>query len=82
MRELRRETLDVVHLRDMGQASPVPFAESLDAMIGLQKEGKIRHLGLSNVGPGELVFALTRTPIVSSTEPLQRVRAELARWRG
>jgi pyridoxine 4-dehydrogenase len=65
LRELRRETLDVVHLRYMGKASPVPFAESLDAMIALKKEGKIRHLALSNVGPKELEFALERTPIVS-----------------
>jgi pyridoxine 4-dehydrogenase len=65
LRELRREALDVVHLRYMGKASPVPFAESLDAMIALKKEGKIRHLGLSNVGPAELEFALARTPVVS-----------------
>jgi aryl-alcohol dehydrogenase-like predicted oxidoreductase len=65
LRELRRDTLDVAHLRYMGKASPTPFIESLDAMIGLQKEGKIRHLGLSNVGPAELELALTRTPIVS-----------------
>src|SRR5271154_544323 len=65
LRELRRDVLDVVHLRYMGKASPVPFAESLDAMIGLKKEGKIRHLALSNVGPAELEYALARTPIVS-----------------
>jgi aryl-alcohol dehydrogenase-like predicted oxidoreductase len=65
LRELRREALDVVHLRYMGRGSPVPFAESLDAMIALKKEGKIRHLGLSNVGPAEVEFALARTPIVS-----------------
>jgi aryl-alcohol dehydrogenase-like predicted oxidoreductase len=65
LRELRREVLDVVHLRYMGKGSPVPFAESLDAMIALKKEGKIRHLALSNVGPAELEFALARTPIVS-----------------
>src|SRR5277367_2462993 len=65
LRELRREVLDVVHLRYMGKAAPVPFAESLDAMIELKKEGKIRHLALSNVGPAELEYALARTPIVS-----------------
>lgn len=65
LRELRREILDVVHLRHMGNASPVPFAESLDAMISLKKEGKIRHLGLSNVGTAEIELALKRTPIVS-----------------
>jgi pyridoxine 4-dehydrogenase len=65
LRELRREALDVVHLRYMGKASPVPFLESLDALIALKKEGKIRHLALSNVGPKELELALARTPIVS-----------------
>jgi aryl-alcohol dehydrogenase-like predicted oxidoreductase len=65
LRELRRDALDVVHLRYMGKWSPVPFTESLDAMIALRKEGKIRHLGLSNVGPAELEVALARTPIVS-----------------
>jgi len=65
LRQLRREVLDVVHLRYMGKWSPVPFAESLDAMIALQKEGKIRHLGLSTVGPAEIEYALARTPIVS-----------------
>ena len=65
LRDLRREALDVVHLRYMGKGSQVPFAESLDAMIDLQREGKIRHLALSNVGPEELEYALTRTPVVS-----------------
>jgi pyridoxine 4-dehydrogenase len=65
LRELRREALDVVHLRFMGKHSPVPFAEQLDAMIELKKEGKIRHLGLSNVGIAELDHALSRTPIVT-----------------
>ena len=65
LRELRRDVLDVVHLRYMGKAAPVSFVESLDALIALKKEGKIRHLGLSNVGPAELEAALARTPIVS-----------------
>jgi pyridoxine 4-dehydrogenase len=65
LRELRRDVLDVVHLRHMGKWSPVPFAESLGAMLDLQREGKIRHLGLSNVSPGDLDYALERTPIVS-----------------
>ena len=65
LRELRREALDVVHFRYMGKYAPAPFTESLDALIALQKAGKIRHLGLSNVGPAELEVALARTPIVS-----------------
>ena len=65
LRELRREALDIAHLRYMGRSSPVPFAEMLDAMIALRDEGKIRHLGLSNVGHAEVELALARTPIVS-----------------
>lgn len=61
---LRLERLDVVHLRNMPGAG-VPLMESLDALIGLQKEGKIRHLALSNVNAKELDQCLARTPIVA-----------------
>jgi aryl-alcohol dehydrogenase-like predicted oxidoreductase len=65
LRELRREVLDVVHLRYMGAPGAAPFLESLDAMIELVREGKIRHLGLSNVNAAQLAQALERTPIVA-----------------
>ncbi|HXK20887.1 MAG TPA: aldo/keto reductase, partial [Polyangiaceae bacterium] len=64
LRSLRLERLDVVHLRHM-PAAGVPLLESLDALIALQGEGKIRHLALSNVNARELELALTRTPIVA-----------------
>ena len=64
LRTLRLERCDVTHLRYM-PGSGVPFRESLDAMIELQREGKIRHLALSNVGTVELRDALARTPIVA-----------------
>ena len=64
LRTLRLERLDVVHLRNMPSAS-VPFLESLDALIAMQKEGKIRHLALSNVNAREVETALERTPIVA-----------------
>lgn len=64
LRGLRRDVLDVVHFRYIGR-SGVPFRESLDAMIQLKDEGKIRHLALSNVGVAELEDALTRTPLVA-----------------
>ena len=63
LRGLRLERVDVVHLRRIH--SDVPFLESLDAMIDLQKQGKIRHIGLSNVTLADLHAALARTPIVS-----------------
>ncbi|EYF07285.1 aldo/keto reductase [Chondromyces apiculatus] len=64
LRTLRLERCDVVHFRYMPGAG-VPFRESLDGMIALQKEGKIRHIALSNVGTAELLEALERTPIVA-----------------
>jgi aryl-alcohol dehydrogenase-like predicted oxidoreductase len=63
LRTLRLERVDVVHLRCMGHGD-VPFRESLDAMIELQKQGKARHLALSNVTLAQLHEALLRTPIV------------------
>jgi aryl-alcohol dehydrogenase-like predicted oxidoreductase len=64
LRTLRLERCDVTHLRYM-PGSGVPFRESLDAMIELQKKGMIRHIALSNVGTAELLDALERTPIVA-----------------
>ena len=63
--ELRRDVLDVVHFRYIGAPGTAPFMESLDAMIDLQKEGKIRHLALSNVNAKHLAQALEKTPIVA-----------------
>ena len=63
LRTLKRDHLDVVHLRYM--QSEVPFAESLDALIAMKKEGLLRHIALSNVGVKELEQALAKTPIVA-----------------
>jgi pyridoxine 4-dehydrogenase len=65
LRELRRDVLDVVHFRYVAAPGTVPFRESLDAMIELKEEGKIRHLALSNVDALQLAQALERTPIVA-----------------
>jgi aryl-alcohol dehydrogenase-like predicted oxidoreductase len=63
LRDLRLERIDVVHLRFIGNG--VPFLETLDAFLALQKEGKIRHVGLSNVNAAQVRIALERTPIVT-----------------
>jgi aryl-alcohol dehydrogenase-like predicted oxidoreductase len=65
LRDLRREVLDVAHFRYMGAPGTPPFLESLDAMIDLKKQGKIRHLALSNVNSSQLEQALEKTPIVA-----------------
>jgi aryl-alcohol dehydrogenase-like predicted oxidoreductase len=64
LRTLHRERLDVVHLRFIS-SSGVPLMESLDALVALQAEGKIRHLALSCVNAQQLEAALARTPIVA-----------------
>ena len=63
LRELRLERIDIVHLRWIENAG-ASFTESLDAMIELKKQGKIRHLALSNVTRDQIGLALERTPIV------------------
>jgi aryl-alcohol dehydrogenase-like predicted oxidoreductase len=65
LRDLRRDVLDVVHFRFVGAPGTASFMESLDAMIDLKKEGKIRHLALSNVYAKHLAQALEKTPIVA-----------------
>lgn len=65
LRELKRDVLDVVHFRYIGAPGTAPFLESLDAMIDLQTEGKIRHLALSNVNAMQLEQALGKTPVVA-----------------
>jgi len=57
LRTLRQEQVQLVHLRLMGHGA-VPLDEQLGAMFELQKEGKILHVGLSNVGPEDLATGL------------------------
>ena len=63
LRSLKLAQLPVVHLRWLDQPD-VGFTEALDAMIGLQREGLIRHIALSNVNVEQLTLALGKTPIV------------------
>jgi len=64
LRTLHLERLDVVHLRFM-RNSGVPLMESLDALVAMQAEGKIRHLALSSVDARQVEAVLARTPIVA-----------------
>ena len=49
--------MQLVHLRLIGHGG-VPFSEQLGAMLEMQREGKIQHVGLSNVSPDELKAGL------------------------
>ena len=64
LRQLRLEQLHLVHCRYMPD-SEVPFVDSFAALAELQREGKIRHLGVSNVALAQLRETQAIAPVVS-----------------
>ena len=63
---LRRLKLDRIDLYQLHRIDPtVPIEETLGALKDLQAEGKIRHIGLSEVTPEEIERASKTVPIVS-----------------
>ena len=57
LRTLQQEQVQLVHLRLIGHGG-VPLEEQLAAMFEMQREGKILHVGLSNVSRAELEIGL------------------------
>ena len=66
LRNLALDKLDVVNLRVGGVMGPTDgsIEAPLTVLAELQRQGLIRHLGLSNVTPGQLAEAQKITPIV------------------
>lgn len=62
---LKQEQIQLVHFRVMLPNSGVPMEESLGAMFDMQREGKILHVGVSNVSRPELETALGMGEIAS-----------------
>ena len=63
---LQRLKLEQIDLYQLHRPDPkVPFAESIGALQELKDEGKIRHLGLSNVTVEQIEEARQIVPIVS-----------------
>ncbi len=63
---LRRLKLERIDLWQLHRIDPkVPAEESLGKIAELQQQGKIRHVGLSEVKPHEIEQALKILPIVS-----------------
>jgi pyridoxine 4-dehydrogenase len=63
---LRRLKMDRIPLYQFHRPDPkVPFAESIGTLMELKDEGKIRHIGVSNVTEGEIRQASKLTPVVS-----------------
>ena len=63
---LQRLRLERIDLYQLHAPDPnVPFVESVGALADLQRSGKIRHIGISNVTVTQLEVARSITPIVS-----------------
>jgi aryl-alcohol dehydrogenase-like predicted oxidoreductase len=63
LKRLRLERIDLYQLH--APDPKVPFADSIGALAELQRAGKIRHLGVSNVSVAQLEEARRIAPIVS-----------------
>jgi pyridoxine 4-dehydrogenase len=63
---LRRLKLDQIPLYQFHRPDPaVPLEDSIGALVALKEQGKIRHIGLSNVTEDQLRRAQQLTPVVS-----------------
>jgi aryl-alcohol dehydrogenase-like predicted oxidoreductase len=63
---LRRLKLDQIPLYQFHRPDPkVPMVESIGELVRLKEEGKIRHIGVSNVNEQDLERAESLTPIIS-----------------
>jgi|SRR5215211_4094751 len=67
---LRRLRVDSIDLYQLHAPDPVvPLEESVGALSNLRDEGKVRHLGVSNVSQSELERARTVAKVVSVQNP-------------
>ena len=63
---LRRLRLDQIPLYQFHRPDPrVPLADSIGTLVELKAEGKIRHIGISNVSEAQLRAAQQLTPVAS-----------------
>ena len=63
LRRLRRDRIDVYQYHSPDPH--VPLADSIGELVRLKSEGKIRHIGVSNMSLEQLAQAERLTPIVS-----------------
>jgi pyridoxine 4-dehydrogenase len=63
---LARLRLEQIPVYQLHRVDPkVPLEDSVGELVALRDEGKIRHIGLSNVDPEQIERASALTPIVS-----------------
>jgi aryl-alcohol dehydrogenase-like predicted oxidoreductase len=71
---LQRLRLEQIPLYQLHRPDPnVPLEDSVGALVDMKNEGKIRHIGLSNVTEAQLDQAMQLTPIVSVQNRYSRV---------
>jgi aryl-alcohol dehydrogenase-like predicted oxidoreductase len=71
---LQRLRLDQIPLYQLHRPDPkVPFEDSVGMLVELKHQGKIRHIGLSNVSEAQLDQAMRLTPIVSVQNRYSRI---------
>ncbi|MGW5681019.1 aldo/keto reductase [Nonomuraea sp. NPDC003754] len=63
LRRLRRDRIDLFYLHRVDPQ--VPLADQIGALAELRQEGKIRHIGLSEVSVGQLVEASAIAPVAA-----------------
>jgi pyridoxine 4-dehydrogenase len=63
LRRLKVERIDLYQLHRIDPRTPLE--ESLGALKKMQEQGKIRHIGLSEVAPEQIIEAQKTVPIVS-----------------
>jgi aryl-alcohol dehydrogenase-like predicted oxidoreductase len=63
LRRLKVETIDLFQLHRVD--TRLPIADQLGALVELQRQGKIRHIGVSEVTVSQLREALEVTPIAT-----------------
>jgi pyridoxine 4-dehydrogenase len=63
LRQLRRDAIDLLQLHWVDEDTPIE--ESVGAMADLVKEGKVRHIGISNVTLEEFERSRRTAPIAS-----------------
>ncbi|MBP2477494.1 aryl-alcohol dehydrogenase-like predicted oxidoreductase [Crossiella equi] len=63
LRHLRVDTIDLIQLHRIDPK--FPLADQLGAFVELQRQGKVKHIGLSEVSVEELEAAREITPIAS-----------------
>jgi aryl-alcohol dehydrogenase-like predicted oxidoreductase len=67
LRNLALDAIDIVNLRGPGLAAPEPSFDprsSMEVLAGLQKQGKLRHIGASNLNAAQIRQAEEIAPIV------------------